>query len=395
MTQRRISERVAGLRPTTINRVLAEARQVQQSGRTLVSLMRGQPDFSTPEHVVEAAERSLRAGRTAYADIQGESVLREAVAEKLARDNGASYDPAREILVTDGATCGISTALAVLVEPGSDVLVPDPIYDAYDSVIALWGGGAVPVRSTIRNGRFVLERDALRAACTPAARVLLLNTPWNPVGTVMTVDELREVMDFAAERDLAVISDEIYEALVYDGRRHVSPAALGREARERTVLVNSLSKTYAMTGWRVGYCAGPVEVIRAMLLVLQQSSRGPATFVQDAAACALRSDQGCVRRMVLECAARRDRVEAALRGIPGVQALVPEGGLFVMADVRALGRTSEEVRRFLLHKAGVVVIHGAAFGLAGEGTLRISFAAGGEALERGLEKLREGLLRLA
>src|SRR5262249_53158374 len=161
----------------------------------------------------------------------------------------------------------------------------------------------------------------------------------------------------------------------YDGRQHVSSAALGPGERARTVLVNSLSKTYSMTGWRVGYCAAPAEIIRAMLLVLQQSSRGPATFVQDAAECALRSDQTCARQMAATLQARRDLLVRGLEGIPGVRPLVPEGGLFVMADVSGLGQPSDEVRRFLLQEAGVVVLHGAAFGAAGEGTLRISFAA--------------------
>jgi aspartate/methionine/tyrosine aminotransferase len=286
-------------------------------------------------------------------------------------------------------------ALAVLVEPGCDVLLPDPIYDAYGPVIALWGGRAVPVASVIRNGRFVVERGALDAAWTPRARVLLVNTPWNPVGTVLSREELRPLVDFVSERGLMLVSDEIYEMLVYDGRRHVSPVALGDEVRKRAILVNSLSKTYAMTGWRVGYCAGPAEVIRAMLLVLQQSSRGPATFVQDAAACALQSDQACVRKMAAEYQSRRDRVLQRLAGIPGVEPLVPEGGLFVMVDVRRLGRSSDEVRRFLLHEAGVVVLHGSAFGPGGEGTLRVSFAAGGATLEQGLERLREGLQRLS
>jgi aspartate/methionine/tyrosine aminotransferase len=252
----------------------------------------------------------------------------------------------------------------------------------------------VPVESHVREGRFVFGRAALERAWTDRTRLLLLNTPWNPVGTVLTRDELLEIMAFASERDLMVLSDEIYEAMVYDGRRHVS-SALGSEARRRTVLVNSLSKTYSMTGWRVGYCAGPAEVISAMLLVLQQSSRGPATFVQDAAACALSQDQSSVLGMVTELQGRRDRVVTALQGIPGVQALVPEGGLFVMVDVSRLGRSSEEVRRFLLHEAGVAVVHGAAFGAAGEGTLRISFAAGGSTLEQGLERLRQGLQRLS
>ena len=202
-------------------------------------------------------------------------------------------------------------------------------------------------------------------------------------------------MEFAQDRSFVVASDEIYEGLVYDGRRHVSPASVSADARGRTVLINSLSKTYAMTGWRVGYCAGPEEIIRAMLLVLQQSSRGPATFVQDAAACALTSDQDCVLRMAREYQARRDRVVERLRGIPGVEPMSCEGGLFVMVDVRELGKPSDQVRQFLLRDAGVVVLHGAAYGPGGEGTLRVSFAAGGETLERGLERLRDGLTRLA
>ncbi len=391
----RLADRVAGLRPTAVNAVMAEVRRLQKEGRDLVSLMRGQPDTPTPAHIVEAAQKALHDGRTGYADNQGEPSLREAVAEKLARDNGLSYDPATEILITDGATCGISTALAVLVELGCDVLLPDPVYDAYAGPIVLWGGRPVPVRSALRDGRFALDRAALDAARTQRGRVLLLNSPWNPVGTVLTRAELGAVMAFAGEHDLAVVSDEIYEALTYDGRRHVSPAALSPEARGRTVLVNSLSKTYAMTGWRVGYCAGPPDIIRAMLLVLQQSSRGPATFVQDAATCALRSDQGCVRLMAVEFQARRDRVVERLRGLKGVKPLVPEGGLFVMVDVRGLGLPSDEVRRLLLREAGVVVIHGAAYGEGGEGTLRVSFAAGGETLDRGLDRLRDGLTQLA
>jgi aspartate/methionine/tyrosine aminotransferase len=391
----RIAHRVADLVPTAVNRVLAEARALQQQGRSLVSLMRGQPDTPTPAHIVEAAQRALRDGRTGYPDNQGEPALRAAVAERLQRDHGLDYDPAHEILITDGATCGISTALAVLVEPGHDVLLPDPIYDAYGSPIALWGGRTVRAAAVIRGGRFVFDLAALEAACTSQTRVLLLNTPWNPVGTVLDRGELDSIARFAEERKLVIVSDEIYDNLVYDGRRHASPASLSSEMRARTLVVNSLSKTYAMTGWRVGYCAGPAALIRAMLLVLQQSSRGPATFVQDAAACALRSDQQCVRAMMEDYQRRRDRVMEALTGIPGVTALVPEGGLFVMVDVRGLGRSSDEVRRHLLHEAGVVVLHGAACGPGGEGMLRVSFAAGGATLTEGLARLRGGLLALA
>jgi len=395
MSRGPIAERVATLRPTAVNRVLQEVRALHTAGRPLVSLMRGQPDTPTHPAIIEAACRAAHAGRTGYPDNQGEPNLRAAVAEKLARDNRLAYDPAAEILITDGATCGLATALAALLQPGDEVLVPDPIYDAYASPILLWGGQPVSFATVIRRGRFAFDFAALEAAVTPRTRVLLLNTPWNPVGTVLTRGELEETMAFAAAHDLHVISDEIYETLVYDGRRHVSPASLSDAARQRTILVNSLSKSYAMTGWRVGYCAASPDIIRAMLLVLQQSSRGPATFVQDAAATALRGDQSPIAMMRAEYQQRRDLVLNRLRGIPRVEPLIPEGGLFVMLDIRGLGYPSDDVRRFLLNEAGVVVIHGSAYGPSGEGTLRISFAAGGASLEQGLERLHAGLLRLS
>jgi aspartate/methionine/tyrosine aminotransferase len=392
-----LADRVSRLRPTAVNRVLQAVRKLEDEGRSLVSLMRGQPDSPTPSHIVEAAIRSMRDGRTGYPDNRGEPALRRAVAEKLRREQGLEYDPDREILITDGATLGLGAALGALVEPGATVLLPDPIYDAYAGPIELWGGEPTSVPAVVRDGRFTWGSHQLEGRGRTPTAIILLNTPWNPVGTVLTRAELVDIMDFAGNghRDNPVLSDEIYESLVYDGRRHVSPAAVSADARERTVVINSLSKTYAMTGWRVGYCAAPESIIRAMFLVLQQSSRGPATFVQDAAACALNSDQECVRRMAAEYQDRRDRVVARLRGIPGVEPLVPEGGLFVMADIRGLGRPSEDVSRYLMRDAGVVVIHGSAYGPGGEGTLRVSFAAGGETLERGLDRLREGLLRLA
>ena len=390
-----LSERLSRLQPTAVNQVLQEAKKAQAEGLQPVSLMRGQPDTPTPGHIVEAAQRALRDGRTGYPDNQGEPVLRLAVAEKIRREQGLSYDPNHEILITDGATLGIHTGLGALADPGRKVLLPDPIYDAYSGPIAIWGCEPLPVLAQVDSGRFTVDRPSFEEASKSNNNPILLNTPWNPVGTVLSQTELDGIMGYAEEHECPVVSDEIYESLVYDGRRHVSPASVSVNARERTVIVNSLSKTYAMTGWRIGYCAGPEAIIRAMLLILQQSSRGPATFVQDAAACALSSDQECVRRMAAEYQGRRDQVIKRLLDIPGVVPLVPEGGLFVMVDVRGLSRSSDEIRRFLLLEAGVVVIHGAAYGVGGEGFLRVSFAAGGEVLERGLDALRDGLMRLS
>ena len=386
--------RLALLRPTAVNTTLAEVQQLRAKGIPVISLMRGEPDLRTPPHIIEAATAALSAGRTTYPDQRGEKPLRDAVALKLARDNALTYDPETEILVTTGATLGIQTALMAVIADGDGVLLPDPIYDAYQSPIRLAGGTIQPVRAPILQDRFVLTRDALEAAVTPESRVLVLNTPWNPVGTVFRDTELWEIADFVIGHDLLLLSDEIYEAIVYDGHRHVSPASLSPDIAARTILINSLSKTYAMTGWRVGYCAGPASLISAMLLVLQQSSRGPATFVQDAAAVALSETQDCVARMREEYGRRRGQVLAALRGVPQARVLAPEGGFFAMIDVRAIDRPADEIRRHLLDRHHVAVVHGSAYGHGGEGTLRVSFANGGDALTDGLARLARGLSEL-
>lgn len=390
-----IADRTAALRPTAVNTVLSEVRTLPIDGKPVVSLMRGEPDLPTPLHIVEAAARALAEGRTGYPDNRGEPALREAVEAKLLRDNELHYDAGSEILITPGATFGIYAALAAMMQPGDEVLVPDPVYDAYQSPIRLTGATPRAVTSSIVNGRFALTVDALEAAWTPACRALLLNTPWNPTGTVITRAELKEIAGFCERRNLALISDEIYEAIVYDGHTHVSPASLSEDMRARTILVNSLSKTYAMTGWRVGYCAAPAYFLQKMFLVLQQSSRGPATLVQDAAASALAGPQDCVLGMRAEYARRRAQVQKELADVPRCRVLAPEGGFFAMLDVRAMEVDSNTIRQRLLQEFRVVVMHGAAYGAAGEGTLRVSFASGGETLRHGLERLREGLRRIA
>jgi aspartate/methionine/tyrosine aminotransferase len=388
------SARVEALQPTAVNAILSEVRELQSQGKKLISLMRGEPDLPTPAHIVEACSRALRNGRTGYPDNRGEMVFREAIAKKLQRDNHLAFDPGTEVLATTGATFGIYAALMALLNEGDEVLLPDPVYDAYQSPIRLAGGRVKPVAAGIHQGRFVISEEALESAWSTASKVLLLNTPWNPVGTVFTRDELACITRFCERRNVAIVSDEIYETITYDGRQHISPLAVAHGLRDRCILVNSLSKTYSMPGWRVGYCAGPAPLIQAMFLILQQSSRGPSTFVQDAAAEALAGPQECAAQMQEEYARRREQVLKRLAGIPGVRILAPEGGFFAMADARELGIPSAEIRKRLLHEHGVVVVHGSAYGPGGEGTLRVSFASGGETLERGLDRLREGLTRI-
>ncbi len=380
-------DRIATLRPTAVNAILAEVKDARAAGIDIVSLMRGEPDFPTPPHIVEACARALRDGRTGYPDNRGEKNFREAAALKLQRDNGLKFDPETEILATSGATFGIYAALMALIGEGDEVMLPDPIYDAYQSPIRMIGGLVRPVAARIENGRFAIDLEALERAWTPAAKVLILNTPWNPVGSVMTRHELELIGAFCERRNLTLISDEIYEAITYGGARHLSPLAAYPKLRGRYIHVNSLSKSYAMTGWRVGYCAGPREIVQRMFMVLAQSSRGPATFIQDAAAEALCGPQDCVDGMRAEYARRRQEVMAA-----GFPVLAPEGGFFAMVDVRGMHEPSDAIRRRLLKEQGVVVVHGAAYGPAGEGTLRVSFGKGGEVLREGLARMRRVLL---
>jgi aspartate aminotransferase len=386
-----LAHRISHLKPTAVNAILAEMRAAQSAGKSLVSLMRGEPDFPTPLHIVEASIRALHNGRTAYPDNRGEKSFREAAAQKLERDNRLKFDPATEVLATTGATLGVYAALMAMLNEGDEVLLPDPVYDAYQSPVRMAGGRIRLVPSQILDGRFVITEEALEQSWSPAAKVMILNTPWNPVGTVLTRSELEIVTSFCERRNLFLISDEIYEAITYEDATHISPLEVAPTLRDRCVLVNSLSKTYSMTGWRVGYCAGPAPLIQAMFLVLAQSSRGPATFVQDAAAEALTGPQDCVTSMRGEYANRRERVIAKL---PGIRVLAPEGGFFAMVDVRESSLSSNEIRKRLMNDYGVVVVHGAAYGAGGEGTLRVSFASGGENLSRGLDRLREGLLEL-
>jgi aspartate/methionine/tyrosine aminotransferase len=383
-----VANRISTLQPTAVNAILAETRILQDQGKPLISLMRGEPDFPTPAHIVGASIRSLRNGRTSYPENHGEKNFREAAAKKLHRDNHLTFDPSNEILVTTGATLGVYAALMAMLDEGDEVLLPDPVYDAYQSPIRMAGGRVKGVESEIREGRFVITEEALERAWSPAAKAMILNTPWNPVGTVLRRDELEMIAAFCERRNLFLISDEIYEAITYGEATHFSPVEVAPGLRDRCVLVNSLSKTYSMTGWRVGYCAGPAPLIQAMLLVLAQSSRGPATFIQDAAAEALTGPQDCVAAMRQEYTRRRAQV---MEQLPGV--IAPEGGFFAMVDVRESKIPSDEIRKRLMRDHGVVVAHGAAYGPGGEGTLRVSFASGGENLARGLERLREGLAR--
>lgn len=394
MPHSRRSQRLARLQPTAVNSLLAEMQTYAAKHGEPASLLRGEIDLPTPSHIVEAAKAALDAGRTKYPDNQGEMTLRVAISEYLSQSQDLEYDPETEVLVTTGATFGMYAALMAVLDPGDEVLLPQPIYDTYLSTINLVGAEAKVVPASINDGPYTLNPDTLRAACSERTKALILNTPWNPTGTVLRDDEIASFMEIAQEHDLLVISDEIYEHILYDGRHHVSPAAIDDDARQRTIVINSLSKSYCMTGWRLGYCVAPPDLLEAMFLVLQQSSRGAATFVQDAGVAALQGSQDCLAEIREVFAERRQQLCDALFHLPKLKVFVPEGGFFAMLDVRQFGAPSAEISHRLLYEHGVAVMPGSVYGDSAEGTLRVSFAVGGKALAEGLSRLRQGLIDL-
>jgi aspartate/methionine/tyrosine aminotransferase len=363
----------------------ALARQEEARGRRLAYLVQGEPDLDTPEHIKAAATEALAAGHTHYTPVEGLLELREAIAQKLETDNGVRADPKREVLVTTGGSLGLYLALGALVEPGDEVLLPDPCFASYLAMVRVHQGVPVPVPLVAQDGRFVWDLDALEARIGPRTKALLLNTPDNPTGTVLRKAELEAIAELVIRHDLVLISDEVYERFLFDGRRHVSPASLSPEIHERTVGVWSFSKTYAMTGWRLGYVSGPRDLIKPMSDLSQFSARCAAAFVQHAGLAALRGSQESVERMISEYERRCGLIVDGLARVPGLRARRPEGTFYVFPDVRALGLDSWSFARHLLAEGGVVTTPGVCYGSRGEGHVRLSFSCSTEAIRAGLE----------
>jgi aspartate aminotransferase len=368
------SRRTEPIGSSDVLRMQGLAGEIEARGERVYHLVQGEPDFATPEHIVEAATAALRDGFTHYPPGQGYLDLREAVAAKLARDNGISVDPKREVLITNGAGMGLYVAIMAVIDPGDEVILSDPTYGPYRGDILLAGGVPVLVPQQIdAHGRPRWDRDAVAAAITPRTKAIIINTPTNPTGVVMTEAELAGLAALAVERDLCIIADEVYEKLVFDGARHVSIAALDAEIARRTITVNSFSKTYAMTGWRLGY------------------NVGPAAFVQRAGIAALNGPQANVAEMVAAYDSRRRIVEDQLREMPRIAWISPEGAFYVFLDARAFGEDSTALAERLLEEAHVVLTPGTYYGPAGAGWLRLSFSASPETLIGGLERLHGAL----
>ena len=392
------ADRLKTLAPSSTLAVQAKAKAMRAQGIDVISFGAGEPDFDTPERVKEAAVRALRAGQTKYTEVPGIPELRAAVCQKLHRDNGLDYEPA-EVLVSCGAKHTLYNIFVALLNPGDEVLIPSPYWVSYPEQVRLLDGLPVAVPTDEERG-FQVDLARLRAAVTPRTKAIVLNSPNNPTGAVFGPAALRGVAELAVGRDLWVISDECYEALTYDGR-HTSIAALARDMKERTVVVNTCSKAYAMTGWRIGYAAGPRALIAAMSDVQSQVTSNPSSIAQWAAVEALTGPQDDVAKMVGEFDRRRGVIVEALNRIPGIRCALPGGAFYVFPDVSGLfGKTclggplasSSDVTAFLLETAQVAVVPGVDFG--SDRHIRLSYATDIESIRRGLARIEAAVRSL-
>ena len=399
-----LADRLKTLAPSSTLAVQAKARELRRRGVDVISFGAGEPDFDTPERIKQAAIQAMRRGQTKYTEVGGVPELRAAVCAKFKRDNGLAYEPA-DVLVSCGAKHTLFNLAVAMLNPGDEVLVPSPFWVSYPEQARLVGAVPVAVPTSETTG-FDLDPGRLRAAVTPRTKVIVLNSPNNPTGAVFSPASLAAVAKLALERDLFVVSDECYEALTFEGR-HASIAALGPEIKARTLVVNTCSKAYAMTGWRIGFAAGPRELIAAMTDIQSQVTSNPSSIAQWAAVEALIGPQDEVAKMAGEFDRRRRLIVQRLNALPGVSCVMPRGAFYVFANVsRLFGRTwktaggttttlksSLDVTAFLLEEARVAVVPGLDFG--SDDHVRLSYATSDALITDGLARMAAALGRLA
>ena len=379
------AERAQQLQPSLTLAISAKARDLQHQGKDVCSLSTGEPDFPTPSFICRAAAEAMKAGHTCYGPAAGEPALREAIANKLQQDNKLAYGP-DEVMVSNGAKQALYTLFQVLLNPGDEVIVPAPYWLSYPPMVHLAGGRCVIV-PTRQDENHQLGAAALAQAITPHTRLLVLNSPANPTGTVYPEQALAELAGVLRRHPhVAVVSDEIYEYILYDQSRHMSFGAVAPDLAERTFVVNGFSKNWAMTGWRLGYLAGPQPVLGKAVALQSQSTSNVCSFVQYGGLAALHGSRACVHTMVAAFARRRQVVLQALDAMEHVQGLAPQGAFYAFLNIAATNLSSVVFCERLLAEAGVAIVPGAAFG--DDHAVRLSFATDLTTLQRGLERLQ-------
>jgi aspartate aminotransferase len=401
-TSKKLSQRAINCAPSPTLGITAKANALKADGIDVVSFAAGEPDFDTPQNVKDAAIAALNAGQTKYTPSSGTPALKNAIIAKLQRDNGLTYKP-NEIIASAGAKHSIYNVMQAMIDPGDEVIIPAPYWVSYPEQVKLAGGTPVIVPT---DENFLTTSSEIEKYITGSTKILIVNSPSNPTGAVYSPQALREIADLAVAKNIYVLSDEIYEKILFDGRPFVSIASFNEEIKARTITVNGLSKSYSMTGWRIGYAAADAEIVGAMGRIQDQSTSNPTSITQAAAVEALNGPQDSVTAMACEFEKRRGRIVELLNAIPGVKCPTPGGAFYVFPKVSALygkeWRTkagasktisgSDDFAEFLLETVAVAVIPGSGFGA--DDHIRLSYATSMPSIEKGLSRIADAVKNL-
>lgn len=379
----KLAARVSQVTPSLTLAIAAKAKALKAEGIDVCSFSAGEPDFDTPAHIKAAAAKALDEGKTKYGPAAGEPKLREAIARKLKTDNGLDYK-AENVIVTNGGKHSLYNLVVALIDPGDEVIIPAPYWLSYPEMVTLVGGVSKIVPTDASTG-YKITPEQLRQAITPKTKLFILNSPSNPTGMVYTPAEIEALAEVIVDADIFVVSDEIYEKILYDGAEHLSIGSLGKEIFDRTLISNGFAKAYSMTGWRIGYLAGPVEIIKAASSIQGHSTSNVCTFAQYGAIAALEGSQDCVEEMRQAFAKRRQVMLDKINAIPGLSCPKPDGAFYLFPDISKTGLKSLEFCDALLEEHQVAVIPGIAFGA--DDNIRLSYATDLATIEKGLDRL--------
>ena len=379
----KLAARVGEVTPSITLAIAAKAKAMKAEGIDVCSLSTGEPDFDTPEHIKAAAKQALDAGKTKYGPVAGEPQLKAAIARKLQSDNNLNYQP-ENIIVTNGGKHSLYNLMMALIEPGDEVIIPAPYWLSYPEMVKLASGKPVIVRTDASTG-YKITPEQLSRAITPKTKLFVLNSPSNPTGMVYTRAELKALAEVIVDRDILVVADEIYEKIIYDDAQHVSIGSLGKEIFDRTLISSGFAKAYSMTGWRIGYLAGPIELIKATSTIQGHSTSNVCTFAQYGAISALESSQESVEKMRQAFAQRRQVIFELLDAVPGISCIKPDGAFYMFVNISKTGMNSLEFCDAFLEQQQVAVIPGIAFGA--DDHIRLSYATDLGTIKKAVERL--------
>jgi aspartate aminotransferase len=379
----KLASRVNQVTPSLTLAIDSLAKEMKKNGEDVCSFSAGEPDFDTPTHIRAAAKKALDEGKTRYGPAAGEAGLRKAIAEKLLRDNQLAYN-ADNVIVTNGGKQSLYNLIMALIEAGDEVIIPAPYWLSYPEMVTLAGGTSVIVNTSLEN-QYKITPEQLEAAITPKTKLFVLNSPSNPTGIVYTPEEIAALAKIVVEKDILVVSDEIYEKILYDGAIHRSIASFGPEIFQRSIISNGFAKAFSMTGWRVGYVAAPVEIVKAMTKIQGHSTSNVCTFAQYGAIAALESPQDCIEEMVKAFSQRRQYILERVRAIPELNCPTPNGAFYVFIDISQTGLKSRYFCQKLLETQKVAAIPGIAFGA--DDCIRLSYATDLKTIEKGFDRI--------